>query len=66
MRQMIEMFQWPKCHNKKWRKCLSENKPAVWCAYMAESTTAWSCQINYTLIVTLQPRKTISLMILVC
>jgi len=26
MRQMTEMFQWPKCLRKKWPKCLSEKK----------------------------------------
>jgi len=26
VRQMTEMFQRPKCLNKKWRKCFSEKK----------------------------------------
>jgi len=24
LRQMIEMFQWPKCLSKKWPKCFNE------------------------------------------
>jgi len=26
VRQMPEMSQWPKCHSKKWPKCLIEKK----------------------------------------
>jgi len=34
VRQMNELFQWPKCLTKKWPKCFCEKKNRSW-------TTVW-------------------------